>query len=522
MAIVQVSRITNRKGLTENLPQLAGAELGWCLDSRRLFIGNGTLAEGAPAIGNTEIFTQFSDIAVLSLYTYQDSAVGYTAQTGLTPSDPVVRTIQQRLDDYVNVRDYGAVGDGTTDDYSAINQALADLYCRATNTQVRRVLFFPAGTYLITETLVIPTYASLVGEGAQSTIIVLDVDSVDAYVAQYGDSKQQTGVNIGNNSAVAPRNITINSMALQSNKVTDLFLVEQATECWFNSVDFVGALSAADITANLDTDDIAGIRFTNTNSVSNICNFITFDKCGFSNLTYGLNTDEQIQSVTVSNGKFDTLYQGVVLGAGTPIDGGPTGFRTVQNMFDNIYAEGIVYDDASLNASAYNVFYNVGNSFGGSNPTGPCIRFGSDNNVSINDMFERSDAAATTYYPRIFVTSTGTVTGGTQQQLGRFVRENGRYMSLTDNDSGTVFTFNKTQTSAISIDYTVTRGTSTRHGVMFVSAGATASYSDDFTQTDDTGVTLSASLATNTVSIIFATTSTGADAELTYSVNHLA
>ena len=527
MAIVQVSRITNRKGLTENLPQLAGAELGWCLDSRRLFIGNGTLEEGAPVIGNTEIVTQFSDIAVLSPYTYQDSAVGYTAQTGLTPSDPVVRTIQQRLDDYVNVRDYGAVGDGTTDDYSAINQALADLYCRATNTQVRRVLFFPAGTYLITETLVIPTYASLVGEGAQSSIIVLgdneDNSTITAvYVAQYGDSKQQTGVNIGNNGAIAPRNITISSMALQSNKVTDLFLVEQATECWFDSVDFIGALAAADITANLDTDNIAGIRFTNTDSVSNICNYITFNKCRFSNLTYGLNTDEQVQSVTISNGKFDTLYQGVVLGAGTPLNGGPTGFRTVQNMFDNIYAEGIVYDDVSLNASAYNVFYNVGNSFGGSNPTGPCIRFGSDNNVSINDMFERSDAAATTYYPRIFVTSTGTVTGGTQQQLGRFVRENGRYMSLTDNDSGTVFTFNKTQTSAISIDYTVTRGTSTRHGVMFVSAGATASYSDDFTQTDDTGVTLSASLATNTVSIIFATTSTGADAELTYSVNHLA
>ena len=66
MAIVQVSRITNRKGLTENLPQLAGAELGYAIDSRRLFIGNGTLAEGAPVVGNTEILTEFSDITVLS------------------------------------------------------------------------------------------------------------------------------------------------------------------------------------------------------------------------------------------------------------------------------------------------------------------------------------------------------------------------------------------------------------------------------------------------------------------------
>lgn len=60
MAIVQISRITNRKGLIENLPQLAGAELGWAVDSRRLFIGNGTLDEGAPSIGNTEIITEYS------------------------------------------------------------------------------------------------------------------------------------------------------------------------------------------------------------------------------------------------------------------------------------------------------------------------------------------------------------------------------------------------------------------------------------------------------------------------------
>lgn len=62
MAIVQISRITNRKGLQENLPQLAGAELGWSVDSRRLYIGNGTLQEGAPEIGNTEILTEYSPI----------------------------------------------------------------------------------------------------------------------------------------------------------------------------------------------------------------------------------------------------------------------------------------------------------------------------------------------------------------------------------------------------------------------------------------------------------------------------
>ena len=62
MAIVQISQITNRKGLAADLPQLAGAELGWSTDTRQLFIGNGTLADGAPVIGNTEILTEFSVI----------------------------------------------------------------------------------------------------------------------------------------------------------------------------------------------------------------------------------------------------------------------------------------------------------------------------------------------------------------------------------------------------------------------------------------------------------------------------
>ena len=63
MAILQISRITQRKGILDDLPQpLAGAEFGWAVDQRRLFIGNGELAEGAPVVGNTEILTEFSDI----------------------------------------------------------------------------------------------------------------------------------------------------------------------------------------------------------------------------------------------------------------------------------------------------------------------------------------------------------------------------------------------------------------------------------------------------------------------------
>ena len=153
MAILQISRITARKGLQEDLPQpLAGAELGWATDERRLFIGNGPLEDGAPVVGNTEILTEFSDIlSFAGQYTYKGEAAGYTAQTGATSGSPVSQSIQSRLDSYAVVTDFGAVGDGVTDDTAAINRALYQLYCVQANTQIRRSLFFPAGNYIVTD-----------------------------------------------------------------------------------------------------------------------------------------------------------------------------------------------------------------------------------------------------------------------------------------------------------------------------------------------------------------------------------
>lgn len=66
---------------------------------------------------------------------------------------------------WFNVLDYGAVGDGTTNDQSAINSAIAAL-----NTATRGVLYFPGGyTFKTTGALTTITAAALVmGDGAGS------------------------------------------------------------------------------------------------------------------------------------------------------------------------------------------------------------------------------------------------------------------------------------------------------------------------------------------------------------------
>ena len=176
MAVVQISKIQHRRGRKNSgtsLPQLASGEIGWAIDTQELFIGNGSVAEGAPYVGNTKIITEHDNILDLALQ-YQYKRNDATIQTGPSSSQPIQRTVQERLDDVVSVRAFGATGDGTTDDTLAIQRAIDQLYLNdATKGSVasRTRLVFEAGIYKITQSLRIPPYANLVGAGKDKTVI---------------------------------------------------------------------------------------------------------------------------------------------------------------------------------------------------------------------------------------------------------------------------------------------------------------------------------------------------------------
>ena len=532
MAIVQVSQITNRKGLAENLPQLAGAELGWATDTRQLYIGNGTLQDGAPVIGNTEILTEFTDLLLVAgTYTYKGTAAGYTVQTGATSGSPVSLNLQNWLDQFASVLDFGAVGDGVTDDTDAINRALYQLYCRESNPQIRRSLFFPAGRYLITDSIIIPPYAMLYGEGINSSVIVLDNNSptstLSAYVARFGDSLQQTGVNIGNNGATPPKDITISNMGFASDPAIDVFLVENASQCTFTDVSFSGPLVKADLGDALDST--SGVRFISTPSL--VCNNITFRRCTFGGTTWGIQTQYQVSGCLVTESTFDTHYQGVSLGDPAPVNGGPTGFRILGNVFNNIYVEGI-YIAAStvMNASGYNMFYDVGNHFNGTTaPASAVINFVGTNNVSIGDMFQRTTAYAGTY-PRININDGINIAfdGAAQTQQGTYVRQTGTAETVAnDATNQVIFTFLASVTRAVQINYTIVRDTATRTGVFTIvagtdNAGTNLAYNDTGFENISTGVTFGVQELAGQVSWLASSTNTGIATTLNYSVTRLA
>ena len=575
MAIVQISRITNRKGLAADLPQpLAGAELGWVVDNRRLFIGNGTIEEGAPIVGNTEVLTEFSDIlSFADQYTYKGQAAGYTVQTGATPGSPVTQSLQARLDSYAIVTDFGAVGDGVTDDTAAINRALYQLYCVQNNTQSRRGLFFPAGTYIITDTINVPSFAKLYGEGLESSIISFNVQNwaantayasgvlvyntsnstyyrsiavvpatgiavtnvsywtsttLPTYAMRTADSLQQTGANIASNGATPPQNIDVSELGIVTNMLNHGLLVEKANQCYFN-VNIAGPLTTADLTTAID--GIVAVEFSSTPSLP--CTQIEFNGFAFSGFTYGVNTAQQIHSAFFIGGSFDTLYQGILLGGAVLSNGGAQGVRITNNIFDNIYEEGVYFYGVGLNATGYNIFYDVGNHFNGAgNAASPVMTIDSESNVSIGDMFERSLAQAATY-PRIRLYNTNTSTipaaigidNSAQIQMGSFIRETGQQATITAGASNaTLFTVNTVFIKAFKLDYTIVVDTSVRTGTMTVvndpddSAGDTLQYTDDYVENSHTDVALSITDVAGTITMKY---SAGRSGLMYYSLTHL-
>ena len=240
MAILQISQMQVRRGLNQDLPQLASGELGWSLDTRQLYIGNGTIAEGAPSLGVTEILTQYSNFAnFVGSYTFKGLLGGTQINTGVNSLNPVLRTLQDKLDDFVDVRDFGAVGNGVADDTAAINRAIKNLYSAGIGLD-KRAIYIPAGVYLISGPILLPPGATIRGDGKANTII--NIGATAAYAAMTTcDSAYQYGNSIGSTGGTLPNFVTVSDLTIQSsNASTYPLIVNSATDVIFERIQYIG------------------------------------------------------------------------------------------------------------------------------------------------------------------------------------------------------------------------------------------------------------------------------------------
>ena len=530
MPIVQISRIQHRRGKRTDLPQLAAGELGWVIDEQRLFIGNGTVSDGAPAVGNTEIVTEGSSAFTTALsYTYK----GYLGDsTPITTSQQ--RTLQNRLDEYVSVRDFGAKGDDSTADLTAIQNAIDELYIDTDkdDTRARRVLFFPAGTYKISSALKIPPFAHLVGEGPDKTIIK---NSGNNAVMVMQDDEGNVGSNIGNSSATTPTQIQITNMTLRTSVAYGGVSLDRVTNAYFNNVKFQGTFASG----GTDSSNSKGVTVTNSTSTHSTSN-IVFNQCQFTKFARLVDLSFNCTNIKFHACDFKTAFYGALIGAEmdgstTGLDDGPRDVQFTSSSWSDIGQQAILVapatgttDDAGpRHIVSHANFYakTVANNFEGvgSIREVPIIQFDNDECSSVQDFFERTDARR----------SDGSTNAAPEVQGIGVTTKLIKSQTLPDNTSSatTINEFPALASKGIVIKYKITRGTLDRTGEFIISCSTNAvGFDDTFTESGaDVGVTLTAALdnkdstaGNETVAFKFTTTSSGTAATIDYQTTIIA
>ena len=230
---------------------------------------------------------------------------------------------------YVNVKDLGAVGDGTTDDTKAINDSIAK--ARAINGTV----YFPEGTYLVKETVSVSkndaTVLRLKGEGREGSVVIGD-ESLEGSVF---DVRMKY-------------NFFMNDMKVEhrgKGSCVDALFVK-AFDCSFEG----NAKNGEPV-----------LRFHGSNCWAVRCDFFTENTD-----SYGISYTRLPGEISINDYIIDNTFRGngkgVLVGDGVAMkDGRCEGLKIIGNDFENSGATAVeVYEILHVNI-AYNTFKNTAN-----------------------------------------------------------------------------------------------------------------------------------------------------------------
>jgi hypothetical protein len=210
---------------------------------------------------------------------------------GTTPSGAVNRPINQKVQDFVSVKDFGATGDGTTNDTLSIEAAIG--FCRGTGSGA--TLYFPAGTYCFSETtpgfgLYINQPLMIVGDGINKTILKnLSATGAGLRFGVGYTSASDLTLNQNNSTGVAFRvngeYSSYSNIQIKNQTGTDASLVvDGATLSTFSNISIANTYNGISVGPTLPT------------------NYVRFEQC-----TVGGATNIAVKINTGSNIRFDGL-----------------------------------------------------------------------------------------------------------------------------------------------------------------------------------------------------------------------
>eukprot|EP01133_Synstelium_polycarpum_P020260 gene20260-24298_t len=184
---------------------------------------------------------------------------------------------------WVNVRDYGAVGDGNTDDTVAFTNCVAAAHA------AERAIYVPAGWYVVTTFPALNDYAMVFGDGSWRTVII----------------KQGAGTLLHlYDSTKSLQRIAFKDMSFWVTGLGNAVRISNCFHCSFDNVVFRGSHTSGTYPTYLNT---VGVTLDQNSGAT------MFANCDFTNFGIGLQTS-CIQNYVV-NSKFTTNYRSI-LGTG--------------------------------------------------------------------------------------------------------------------------------------------------------------------------------------------------------------
>ena len=398
MAVIQISRIQIRRGLKEQasgLPQLASGELGWAVDAQELFIGNGSVSEGSPYVGNTQILTQHDD-----LFQYA-SNYSYRVADGFIDSGSTLRSLQDRLDDRVSVRSFGAVGDGVTDDTIALQRAIDQLFlnnANKTNPRSRVILHLEPGAYRISSTIYIPPNATIVGAGPGKTMIQYTSTTGPVFKTTNSTGIPGTPAVDGTEDIdTQATNILLKGMTISCDSTISPLQLVSCRDSVFEDLAFTSGWSFGVANTNVNN----AILFTQLSGAV-ACKNNRFEAVNIAGFANGVYADWDIIDNVWNNCDITRVSKAFLFGYATDISAdpsisgqetGPKGSRITNSRFIDYEKQAIHVVNGVYNETFNNKFYQGGSDGGAeSNTLYPVIQFDTVTNESHKDWFARSAA----------------------------------------------------------------------------------------------------------------------------------
>jgi hypothetical protein len=334
-------------------------------------------------------------------------------QTGPSVNSPISRTIQDRLDDYVSVRDFGAVGNGSSDDTAAFQRAINQLFLNSTTkasattaagTSARIALFVPPGIYKINSTLYIPSYTTIIGTGIGKSVIEHRGSTT---VLQFVNDTSTAGSPSSINTTLdtnQPRFIILKGLTVRTVTGNQTCLkLDAVRNSQFEDLEIQGTWGS---TYNATSIGIAMNAFSS---------LVTCDKNYFKNIiikgfSYAVYAKQDIINNVFRDGFISDVRQGFVFGenangASIGEQYGPRKMEITNIKFDDVKRHAVYLALGSDTSTRQCQYTNVGND-GGATPIYPQVYFNTYGNTSIDDKSDRfvtlaSSSSSVQYVPEI-------------------------------------------------------------------------------------------------------------------------